>query len=86
MELLTIQYLQDAKPTHIITACDDTDTCQSCGAGYKVGLSACEYCRTPVRLHCTAGPAEAPPVNRLALLPAGEFFMPAYVAKEPGLA
>uniref|UniRef100_A0A6M3M532 Uncharacterized protein n=1 Tax=viral metagenome TaxID=1070528 RepID=A0A6M3M532_9ZZZZ len=26
------------------------NTCQSCGAGYKAGLSACEYCRTPVKL------------------------------------
>ncbi len=24
-------------------------SCPGCGAGYKVGLSACEYCRRPVR-------------------------------------
>lgn len=83
MELVSIQNIGNAKPTHIITACDDADTCPSCGAGYKVGLSACEYCRTPVTLHCTPGPVEAPPTHRFALLPAGEFFMPAYVAKEP---
>ena len=49
MELLTIQHIGEAAPRHIITACEDADTCPSCGAGYKVGLRACEYCRTPVR-------------------------------------
>ena len=50
MELLTIQHIAEAAPRHIITACEDTDTCPGCGAGYRVGLSECEYCRTPVRL------------------------------------
>lgn len=50
METVSFQSIGDKRATHIITACDDTDTCPSCGAGYKVGLSACEYCRTPVRL------------------------------------
>lgn len=49
MELLTIQHIGEAAPRRIITACEDTDTCPSCGAGYRVGLSECEYCRVPVR-------------------------------------
>lgn len=49
METVSFQRISDAKPTHIVTACEDTDTCPGCGAGYKVGLSACEYCRRPVR-------------------------------------
>ena len=49
MELLTIHHIGEAAPRHIIAACDDTDTCPGCGAGYKVGMSACEYCRKPVR-------------------------------------
>lgn len=48
MELLTIQNIGEAAPRHIITACEDTDTCPSCGAGYRFGLSECEYCRVPV--------------------------------------
>ena len=50
METVSFQRISDAKPTHIITACEDHDTCPGCGAGYRVGLSACEYCRSPVRL------------------------------------
>lgn len=50
METVSYQRISDDKPTHIITACEDADTCPGCGAGYKVGLSACEYCRRPVRL------------------------------------
>lgn len=56
MELLTIQHLKDARPTHIIAACEDSDTCPGCGAGYRVGMSACEYCRRPVRAEA-ASPA-----------------------------
>lgn len=52
MELLAIHYIEEAAPRHIITACDDTDTCPGCGAGYRVGLSACEYCKTPVKPAC----------------------------------
>lgn len=48
MELLAIHELQDAYPRYIIAACEDTDTCPGCGAGYRVGLSACEYCRSPI--------------------------------------
>jgi hypothetical protein len=51
METVSIQRLEEARPLHIITACEETDTCPGCGAGYKVGLSACEYCRRPVRLN-----------------------------------
>ena len=60
MELLTIQHIGEAAPRHIITACDDTDTCPSCGAGYQVGMSQCEYCRQA--LPCIKGDAidEAP--------------------------
>lgn len=84
MELLTIQHLQDGKPTHIITDCEDADTCPSCGAGYKVGLSACEYCRVPVGRHWSVGAAEVPPTDRLAVLQPGEFFIPASVAASLG--
>ena len=72
MELLTIQYIAEAAPRHIITACEDTDTCQSCGAGYKVGLSACEYCRTPVR-RATGGLELR---DMLALVHPGETIIP----------
>ena len=48
MEMLTIQHIGEAAPRHIITACEDTDTCPSCGAGYRVGMSQCEYCKMPV--------------------------------------
>ena len=48
MELLTIHHIAEAVPRHIITACEDTDTCPACGAGYKVGLSVCEFCKRPV--------------------------------------
>lgn len=44
MQIVSYQAISDDKPTHIITACEDTDTCPGCGAGYQVGLSACEYC------------------------------------------
>ena len=50
METVSFQRISDAKPTHIITACEDTDTCPSCGAGYRVGLGECEYCRVPVQV------------------------------------
>ena len=50
METVSIQHISDANPTHIITACSDTDTCPGCGAGYKVGMSQCEYCSRPVRV------------------------------------
>lgn len=48
MQTLVIQHLCDPNPTHVIIECDDTDTCPGCGAGYKVGMSQCEYCRRPV--------------------------------------
>lgn len=50
METISLQRLEDAAPRHIITACEDTDTCPGCGAGYRVGLSECEYCRRPVKV------------------------------------
>lgn len=48
MQTLSIQQIGEAKPLHIIASCEDTDTCPGCGAGYRVGLSACEYCRSPI--------------------------------------
>ena len=50
MKTVSFQSISDAKPTEIITACDDTDTCPGCGAGYKVGMSQCEYCSRPVKV------------------------------------
>lgn len=50
METVSFQRIGDRVATHIVTACEDADTCPGCGAGYKAGLSACEYCRRPVRL------------------------------------
>jgi len=61
MELLTIQRISEDKPTHIITACEDTDTCPGCGAGYRVGLSACEYCRQAVE--CVADGSLSPSIH-----------------------
>lgn len=72
MEIVSYQSISDAKPTHIITACEDTDTCPSCGAGYRVGLSACEYCRRPVRF-ATGGLV---PKDMLAILHTGEAIIP----------
>lgn len=72
METVSFQRISDAKPTHIITACEDTDTCPGCGAGYKVGLSACEYCRRPVRL-ATGGLV---PRDMLSIVHQGETIIP----------
>ena len=60
MELLTIQHIGEAAPRHIITACDHDDTCPSCGAGYRVGLSECEYCRQAVK--CVADGSWSPSI------------------------
>lgn len=49
MKLVSIQYLSEEKPTWIIVECADGDACPSCGAGYKAGMSACAYCRSPVQ-------------------------------------
>ncbi len=72
METVSFQRISDAKPTHIITACEDADTCPGCGAGYKVGLSACEYCRRPVRL-ATGGMV---PKDVFAYVHTGEAIIP----------
>lgn len=48
METVSVRFLESDVDMHIITACEDTDTCPGCGAGYKVGMSQCEYCRRPV--------------------------------------
>lgn len=60
METVSFQGIGDAKPMHIITACEDSDTCPGCGAGYRVGLSACEYCRRPVKM-------SEPPIDEVAI-------------------
>lgn len=74
METVSYQRISDTKPTHIITACGDADTCPGCGAGYKVGLSACEYCRQPMRFHTGC---EYVPAAGIALLQRGEAIIPA---------
>ena len=57
METVSVRFLESDVDMHIITACEDTDTCPGCGAGYRVGMSACEYCRRPVNsLLKPAGP------------------------------
>lgn len=48
MKIVSWQLLGDPSTRYVITECDDSDACPCCGAGYKVGLSACEYCKTPV--------------------------------------
>lgn len=60
METVSFQCISDARPTHIITACEDTDTCPSCGAGYRAGLSECEYCRQAVK--CVADGSWSPSI------------------------
>lgn len=50
METISVRFLESDVDMHIITACEDTDTCPCCGAGYKVGMSQCEYCRRPVAI------------------------------------
>ena len=49
MEILYVRYLSSNCEINIITACEDTDTCPGCGAGYRVGMSQCEYCSRPVQ-------------------------------------
>ncbi|MCO5355076.1 hypothetical protein [Acidovorax kalamii] len=78
METVSHQRISDANPTHIITACEDTDTCPGCGAGYKVGLSACEYCRRPVRL-ATGGLVSK---DMLAIMHTGEAIVPRLIAED----
>lgn len=72
METVSFQRISDDKPTHIITACEDADTCPGCGAGYKVGLSACEYCRRPVLLDRSG----MVPRDVLAYVHTGEAILP----------
>ena len=71
METVSFQSISDAKPTEIITACDDADTCPGCGAGYRVGMSQCEYCRRPVR--CATGGLELS--DMLALVTQKKFLL-----------
>ena len=48
METLSITFAGDPQTYHVITDCNESDTCPGCGAGYKAGLIECEYCRRPV--------------------------------------
>lgn len=72
METVSVRFIESDVDMHIITACEDTDTCPGCGAGYKVGMSACEYCRRPVRL-ATGGLV---PKDMLAIVHTGEAIIP----------
>lgn len=72
METVSVRFLESDVDMHIITACEDTDTCPGCGAGYKVGMSACEYCRRPVRL----APGGLEPRDMLAIVHTGEAIIP----------
>ena len=50
METLSITFAGDPQTYHVITDCNESDTCPGCGAGYKAGFIECECCRRPVRL------------------------------------
>ena len=50
METLSVTFAGDPQTYHVITDCNESDTCPGCGAGYKVGMSQCEYCRRPVAI------------------------------------
>lgn len=50
METISVRFLESDVDMHIVTACEDTDTCPGCGAGYKAGFIECEYCRRPVKM------------------------------------
>lgn len=49
METLSVTFAGDPQTYHVITDCNESDTCPGCGAGYKAGFIECEYCRRPVR-------------------------------------
>lgn len=48
METLSVTFVGDPQTYHVITDCNESDTCPGCGAGYKAGFIECEYCRRPV--------------------------------------
>jgi hypothetical protein len=48
METVSVRFIESDVDIHIITACEDSDTCPGCGAGYQAGFIECEYCRRPV--------------------------------------
>ena len=50
METTTFQFAGDARAYHLITECEESDTCPGCGAGYMAGFIECEYCKRPVQL------------------------------------
>ena len=50
METVSVQFINEEQPFLVITHCDEKDTCPGCGAGYKVGMSQCEYCSRPVQV------------------------------------
>ena len=49
MEILSIRFVGDSQTRHLITECNESDTCPGCGAGYMVGFTECEYCRTAIQ-------------------------------------
>ena len=50
METLSVTFAGDPQTYHVITDCNESDTCPGGGAGYKAGMSQCEYCRRPVQV------------------------------------
>lgn len=72
METLSVTFAGDPQTYRVITDCNESDTCPGCGAGYKVGLSACEYCRRPV--HFSTGGMMSK--DMLAIIHAGEAIIP----------
>ena len=50
METLSVTFAGDPQTYHVITDCNESDTCPGCGAGYKAGFIECEYCHRPVQL------------------------------------
>lgn len=72
METLSVTFAGDPQTYHVITDCNESDTCPGCGAGYKAGFIECEYCRRPVRF-ATGGLA---PKDMLAIVHTGEAILP----------
>lgn len=50
MEILSLRFAGDSQTRHLITECNESDTCPGCGAGYMAGFIECEYCHRPVQL------------------------------------
>ena len=72
METLSVTFAGDPQTYHVITDCNESDTCPGCGAGYKAGFIECEYCRRPVR-RATGG---MEPRDMLAIVHPGGTIIP----------